>query len=187
MVAVSNLDVGSSTFTVNGETWYAIPFTTGSAPSRLSSVNLPFAAGYQNDADGFSLSLYSDASGTPAIPLEVLSGSSAPLPGDYSYTSGASTPLAANTTYWVVMGNSGTGAYSLTATDSGSETSVYGWSIGDSMLGSGDAGASWNNVSLDVTLSVSIAVPEPSAWEAIAGLGALGAAGAFRRCRRVPA
>jgi hypothetical protein len=164
----------------------AVSFTTDASSStyQLSSVTLSMDVASGTPA-GFALMLYSDNAGRPGTPLETLSGSNNPATAaDYTYTSSGTT-LNANTTYWVAA-SATTGDmftfYDWKGTTSASEATTGGatWLIGDTLAYSENGGSTWtigNGVfalQLSVSTTAATAVPEPSTYAALLGLGALG-------------
>lgn len=187
---VSNLDtttVGSSSVFVSGSpgnfTYYFAgqTFTTGSSASTLDSITLSFNDGSYS-ANVFQLSLWSDNSGSLGSQIEILSGEANPRIGStYTYTSGASTALAANTTYWWVATNTSNGAiFELNYTSDTSEDpgAAAGWSIGDVRhTGSSNDGSinfSTTGAPFQFSVAATLAVPEPSTYALLAGLMVLG-------------
>ncbi len=151
------------------EEWIGQSFTVGGSSATLSSVVLSMAADNTIHRSGnFFVSLY-DATGagsSPGATLLALSGSVNPATaGDYTYT--GSYMLAANTTYYIVAGVSGNGAYEWAAHDS-QDAGTIGYSD------SSDGGITWNSdnsgaVFTGETLNMQIngdisAVPEPAEW-----------------------
>ena len=149
-------------------------FTTGSSGTTLSDVSLVI---FGSSGTGFSLALYTDAAGAPGTAVESLSGNATPTTGTYSYTSSGST-LAANTTYWVVAAGPSSGPdyyFNFTTTPSTAETGAAGWTIGNSYSYSTSPSLTWTPAgSSAIQFSVNTtAVPEPSSYAALAGVGAL--------------
>lgn len=143
----AEISIGST-----GEQWavgsylaMADSFTTGSSATNLSSVSLVI---FGSSGTGFSLSLYSDAAGAPGTSVESLSGNASPTSGTYSYTSGGSTVLAANTTYWVVAAGPTSGPdyyFNFDTTSSTAQTGAAGWSIGDTKAYMSNPSFTWTS------------------------------------------
>lgn len=183
-------DVYVSGFGGNFTRFYAAQtFTTGSASATLASIDVSFSQmNFSNTT--FSLRLFSNAGSQPGSSIETLSGSTSPSDGVFSYTSSGSTVLAPNTTYWWVASSSTNGViFHPTFTASQSETSSYGWTIGNvGYTGSTTSPSSlptFSSISTPFQFSVSAvsAIPEPSTYAALAGLVVLGTAVAIRRRR----
>lgn len=187
-VVVSNLTAtGGGTLSVSTTQSVAGAFTTGATTSLLGNVTL--ALGNASGATSvFTVALYSSNLGLPGTLIETLSGPASPQPvGNYSFTSGGSTTLNPNTTYFWV----GTLA-SPSSSDrrrplfalSTNETSSDGWAITDFYYVKGSSGT-WNATAgnpLMFSVSATSAIPEPSTYAALAGVAALGLA-AYRRRR----
>ena len=163
-------------------------FATGPTPTFLSAITLKIFGG---TGTGFSVGLYSNNNGVPGTLLETLAGFAGPtVEGDYSYTSGGSTTLSANTVYfWTAsVPASGYAYFSLFSTASKNQTSSDGWTIGEAGIQTDISGT---NVSTGhpflFSVSTTSAIPEPSTYAAFAGLGALLVAGYRRRTGARPA
>ena len=161
-------------------------FTTGPAASLLQAITLSVGGG---SGSGFSVALYSDASGLPGSLIETLNGSSSPASaGSYSYTSGGSAILTANTSYWWIASvPDGAGSFlgfNLNSTNSTSETSAFGWTAGD-VFRQQQNGGGWGPSGQPLLFSVSAsAIPEPGTYAAWAGAAVLGLAVVRRRRSR---
>lgn len=173
----------------SGHEAVAQAFTTGGTAMNLSAINLAF--NYNGDfSSGFSLAVYSNNSGAPGTLLETLSGASEPnTTANYSYTSGTSTLLSANTTYWWVatVTPSGTPSFNILLTASPSGTNGNGWSIGNAYTAvqSDTTFSSFSAVggrSFQFSVETTSAIPEPSTYAALAGAAVLGLA-VYRRRR----
>jgi hypothetical protein len=189
-VVLSNLS--ASTFAsaqVTATNHLAQAFTTSSSSFQVDSVTLRTNSAINTGGNFF---------------VQIVTGATAPLDdlgsGGFAHTlTGTDNPAAngthtflanslilqANTTYWLRLGvSSGTGNYRWFFPSSTTfETSV--WSIG-TVANSTSSGASWtlqpsfNPYMFSISAS---AIPEPSTYAALAGLGALGLA--IWRRRRV--
>jgi hypothetical protein len=124
----------------------------------------------------FNISLFTDASGLPGISIATLGvGLVAPNGGGIVTASGATSALAAGTTYWLV----------LTPFDASTQV---GWEMGGSPLAplafstSSTGAGGWSALGLnDAQFQIDgTAVPEPSSLWLLAS-GVLGAIGAARR------
>ena len=145
-----------------GDIEYAVSFTTGdhSAGYKLDRVRMhvPYHEALPD------LVLHANTSGAPgAIICDLLDPNKVqhhrpyaaavnPLPIPFLAIDCSGEVLAANTTYWLVLGGSG---YFPVLTDSDDQqTSRSGWSIGD--VAAIDATSSWNNLSNGGTIPVEI-------------------------------
>jgi len=175
-VLTDNLaETSGGSVTISGHSLQAQSFTTDARAYSLDSVQLLLASPDQ----GTSVSLYSDSGSLPAQLLATLS-----LSGSYSselsittYTAD-SVLLAANTTYWIVIGNTlGSTDWAYQASDDGSS---HAWAEWD--------GSYWFTYSsypyqLSVNASALTAVPLPMAWPLfLSGFACLGLC--KRRVRR---
>lgn len=192
-VMLSNLSGASpgntSTMNDNSEGSYNLAnagsFTTGSTGTLLSSITLGLLGG---SGTGFSVGLYSNSSNTPGTLLETLTGETAPTAaGNYTYTSGGSTVLNANTTYWWVASvpsDSNSVQFNLDYSNAGPEIAQAGWSYGsNSQQQNAGAWNSYDSPTLKFSVTTGSAIPEPSTYAALFGLSALGLA-AYRRKQR---
>lgn len=167
LTPISNLNqpTGGSYSVVESDQDLAVSFTTDGQPGILGSVAISLA-GAENDASGndpapFEVTFNADASGSPGSLLTALDGNPSPTnAGIYTYLPETQTPLATNTTYWIVASslNSINGAayrWSETtsiATDAGST-----WSLGPAAFLNG----SWYLSAEHLLFSVSTASPNP--------------------------
>ena len=167
-------------------------FTTGTEATSLQSVTLSMAAG-THLGGSFSVKLFSTLGSTvPDADLGVtFTGSANPATaGLYTYTSSAY-QLAPLTTYWVVAAvahASPDKQYKWNFTNTLSETSPSGWTMGDDIADQttydGQVGT-WATAYTGVAVKFSVdatAVPEPVS--AVAWFGGLGLAAVWRRRRR---
>lgn len=201
-VAVSNLAVNppSSTNTISAIQWTGSSFTTdnSAAAFTLNSITLRMMDAQVNNIffAGFRVSIYTNGGDNrPGTELAgyVAAGEGDGEPvtaGDYIYSFSAN--LAANTTYWTVVSVQAPqpdGIYKAnlvfnTNTDAGSTWLLNKYSI------SSDSGATWGFASnggllMSVEATAS-AIPEPSTYAMLAGLGALGLAMVRRRVSPKP-
>jgi hypothetical protein len=185
------------TYGINGLTdvnasWGATDFTTGSNAEgyNLDSVTLKMANRIESGTT-FTVRIYetNPTTGLPGSDYWTLAGSNNPATGSSpSYTASGVT-LAANTTYWVVAGVTGTlGKYDWYGTSSTNQTGMLGWDIGSGWTESTDKGASWGTYD-DTGGPQKFGVygtPVPEASTSLLfGLGLLGLVAA-RRWRRKP-
>ncbi len=175
VVLVSNITnatpFGSS---VADTSWLADSFTTDAQSYTLNNVNVDMDA--TTGGGNFVLSIFDDNSGEPGslITNGTLSGETNPnLDQVYTYITTATVNLAASTTYWVVAAETlGTNFFSWSATFDAAESGTG--TIGDVGKFSSNQGVSWNNNTIIQRFSVDVtAVPEPSDYAAIFGIGAI--------------
>jgi hypothetical protein len=151
-------------------------FTTGSQSETIGSVSVSIANAWP--ASDFTVSFYSNASGTPGSLLSngLLSGPSTPTSDVINLYGASGLTLNANTTYWLVFENPAATYVSIRNTDSGgvlNTSSSAGWTLGntDYKIFNGGSYASYPNAvplfSIDIT-----PVPEPTTL-VLAGLGGL--------------
>ena len=144
----------------SGDVEYAVSFTTGdhSAGYKLDRVRMhvPYHEALPD------LVLHANTSGVPGDAIcDLLDPNKVqhhrpyadnPLPIPFLAIDCSGKVLAANTTYWLVLGGSG---YFPVLTDSDDQqTSRSGWTIGD--VAAIDATSSWNNLSNGGTIPVEI-------------------------------
>ena len=144
--AVSNLDeTASGNFNVV-QFAFAQSFTTGDVPRRLNTVTVDV----QSDLVGSSrMFLRRDFDGRPGAFVEHL-GSQIIQGGSSQavYPSNSNSVLEANTTYWLTLGEagSGLGSFDWRATTSTAQASPEGWTLGDQIaFNDGDG---WEEFSL---------------------------------------
>ena len=141
-VAVSNLGQDSNATPARvSDNAAAVSFTTGGNPDgyEVSAVRLSASISDTNSVP--QVSIHSNSSGEPGSSLKVLTNpASTPVsatPATEVEFGAGDYPLAANTTYWIVLDEtSASGGFHFDMTTSTSEDAdgAPGWEIGDSML-----------------------------------------------------
>ena len=134
---VSNLtETDDSSTTVANDGFVATSFTTGNNPAgytlkraRVTWATIPSSA----DPSKIRLSLYSQSGGNPDAELAVFTNPSGYRSDKttYSFDAPANTDLSPNTEYFIVVKGDGAAAGSLQLTTSDTQSSDYGWSIGN--------------------------------------------------------
>jgi len=122
-------------------------FTTAASGGsyRLDSVVVK-TQGSSGGTDTSGLLLRADASGKPGALLENLGTQTLPAGAStLTYTS-SGTVLSPGTTYWVTMGETGSGFGQWQGTDSTVETSSVSWTIGDQTFNSTNGGGTWTQL-----------------------------------------
>ena len=183
-VVVSNLSepyqVG---FTSDGVHFAAAgSFTTSAAGNyTLNSVRLPIQVN-SSGGDTTELRLRADGGGVPGVLIESLGSDFAPVGQTLlTYSSLLHPVLSANATYWITLGETGSGGgQNWDGTDSTAQSSPIGWTIGDQTFDSVIGSGTWQQVNFGPPNSTpefavdATAVPEPtSAALAVMGLGGL--------------
>jgi hypothetical protein len=165
-------------------------FTTSAAGTyKLNSVSLPIQVNSPS-GDTTELRLRANNAGAPGTLLESLGSLFAPQgQTSLTYNSSIHSLLSPNTTYWLTLGETGSGGgQNWDGTFSNNETSPIGWTIGDEALDSANGGVTWGPVNtpppnetpkfaVDASL-----VPEPST--ALLAIAAVGTALLLVRNRR---
>ena len=121
-------------------------FTTGDNADgyTLSELVVNISAS-ASSTDVPRVSIYSDASGSPATSLYTLTNPASFANGDMTFTAPANATLAKETVYWVLLEETAPDSYSVGVTRSGSEgTAESGWSIADRHLSRTSDGGTWS-------------------------------------------
>ena len=119
-------------------------FLTSSGVYTLNSVTLPIQVNSEL-GDTTGLRFRADNSGMPGALLEGLGSQFAPQGQTILTYNSIGCLLAANTTYWLTLGETGSGGgQGWNGTFSTAESSPVGWTIGNQGMNSSDGGASWN-------------------------------------------
>jgi hypothetical protein len=167
--AVSAGDAGVSSTNSSGPLGNS--FSTGSAPSTLSDVQVLMSADTPTDGFAATVSLYSDSSTAPGTLISTLGTvqdsalTASPTETVIDIPVTTSIPLAANTRYWIEIGGTDTSAnWSYDATNVGvgvaNEFNYYAGSVSDNN--------SFTPYQMTITTTP---VPEPATF-ALAGLAA---------------
>ena len=141
-VAVSNLGQDSNATPARvSDNGAAVSFTTGGNPDGYDVSAVRLSASISDTNSVPQVSIYSNISGEPGSSLKVLTNpASIPVsatPATEVEFGAGDYPLAANTTYWLVLDEtSSSGGFHFDMTTSTSEDAhgAPGWEIGDSML-----------------------------------------------------
>ena len=140
--AVSNLDEASNVSFNVSDSAFAQSFTTGDTPRILSTVTVDAQS---NSTGSSGMILSRDFRSRPGDLVENLGSQSVPGGSSQPVYTSTGTTLEANTTYWLTLGEggSGSGDYGWSATTSTNQTSTLGWTIADQVLVSVDGGTRW--------------------------------------------
>lgn len=120
-------------------------FTTGADPYTLDAISVALHSDSVGDTS--TMLLRADSSGSPGAVLETLGTKSLPVGDSLLQFFSVGTPLSSNSTYWVTLGEAGSGFGQWQGTDSTLEVSPVHWTIGDQTFQSQDQGASWRQAS----------------------------------------
>ncbi|MDB2686592.1 hypothetical protein N9Y42_05225 [Mariniblastus sp.] len=144
--AVSNLSEpsGGNSFNTVGAP-FAQSFTTGDAPRTLSSISV---AAQSNMTGSSGMMLRSEFRNGPGDLVEDLGTQSIPVGESLPVFTSTGTVLEANTTYWVTLGEGGSGNidFRWLSTESAGQTSPIGWTLGDEVLTNLNGGIRWETV-----------------------------------------
>jgi hypothetical protein len=182
---VSNLSADIDGFdSINEDFFFAQQFTTGSTSFTLQSIQAYLNASPGNSSSAIA-ELALDNSGVPGTVVAAFATGSSLPDGDNTVTflPTAPTVLAANTTYYFILGAStGSDPYSWYSTTSGVSTGTG--TLGESAM-SADSGASFTSQGSGVQYLIQInSVPEPASLVLFGGGLALAALVHRRRRRR---
>jgi hypothetical protein len=190
-LVVSNLgEASNGDGSVGSDKWAAQAFVTGGTATTLQNVGLALAS--DNSALGnYSVSLWSlnPSNGTPGSSLGTITSgnpvsSLTKTLADYFFTLTTPIPLAANTTYFIVLNSTSTAfpdslLWGITpSSNSTGPGQIGGWAF------STDSGTTWGTVPPDYNdqttgsgfpFQIGInAVPEPQTYAILFGLGLIG-------------
>lgn len=162
--------------TADATNWLADEFKTDGLEYQVASVVIRFVSA---PLGSVKVDLYTNntTGNVPGTFLKAFTNPGSLQSGDNTFTMSGSPVLAANSSFWVVLKNSGTWQYT-NGTSTGPGASDR-WADGSS------SGAIWNasNGGPYMMTVSAVAVPEPSTWAmGASGLGIAGLA-AFRRRR----
>jgi hypothetical protein len=124
----------------------ASSFTTGGGATQLTSITVSV---FTNTTGTSELRLRADNAGVPGTLIESLGSQT--LPSNHGnvrrvFDSAGQPTLAANTTYWVTLGETGSGDFSWDGTFSLSESSPASWTIGNQAKSRANGGSTWDEV-----------------------------------------
>jgi hypothetical protein len=174
-VLVSNLgeppiaEFNTSNFVIGGS------FSTAGGSYTLHSVTVSV---FSNSSGTSELRLRADDAGLPGELIESLGAVTIGMGSSQVTYDSLGTTLDADTTYWITLGENGSGDFQWDVTISTAELSPVSWTIGDQTVSSDDGGATWSpvffgppNESPKFAINT-VVVPEPPSLGLI-GLGNL--------------
>jgi hypothetical protein len=184
VVLVSNLDQPTQAMTLipTDAGWAAQSFVTDGSGYALLSVDV--LLGKLVVQPSLTAELHAGGITSVGALLATFGAFTVPAGSPTAVTLATTLPvaLAANTTYWVVLGTAGVGSFGWSYAKGGGTTGAG--SLGNYAYSS-NAGASWGSFNSDDPYQIRVnvsAVPEPSAFALWAGgLAALGFVGRRRR------
>jgi hypothetical protein len=124
----------------------ASSFTTGGSAYQLVSITVSV---FTNTTGTSELRLRADSAGVPGALIESLGSQTLPSnQGNVllTFNSSATPTLSPNTTYWVTLGETGSGSFQWDGTFSTAETSPASWTIGNQSKSRGSGTAVWGEV-----------------------------------------
>ena len=132
-------------FVANGVGATASSFTTDGVVKQLTSVTVSV---FTNTSGTSELRLRADAGGTPGSLIESLGSQSLPSnQGQVLRTyNSAGSALAANTTYWLTLGETGSGDFQWGGTTSTNQSSPGSWTIGDQAQSQATGSSTWSAI-----------------------------------------
>jgi hypothetical protein len=165
-------------------------FTTAAGAYTLNSISVEVNTN-EDIGDSSEMLLRTDSSGSPGALIENLGTITFGQGQSLVTYSSIGTLLSPHTTYWVTMGEMGSGFGQWAGTESTLEASPVSWTIGDQTFQSQDQGATWHQANFGPPNSAPLfsvdasLVPEPSSL-ALAAFGFAGlAAWGWRRRKRL--
>jgi hypothetical protein len=133
--------------TANGTNFAAASsFTTGASAYQLTSITVSV---FTNTSGTSELRLHADNAGVPGTLIESLGSQTLPSnQGNVllTFNSPGTPTLAANTTYWVTLGETGSGDFQWDGTFSTAETSPSSWTIGNQAKSKASGSSTWGEV-----------------------------------------
>ena len=155
---VCNLDEAVATpgVTVNNSNYRAQSFTTGASTGgyTVTAVDVEIDS-LPSATSGISVAIYTaKANGDPSASVITLTNPAMFATGVNTFTAPANSTLDASTTYFVYVTKTGTDTdFKLSATASGSQTAVAGWTIADNRHSSAN-GSLWTDTGNPLLIAV---------------------------------